>query len=451
MRFIQTVILCFLCSSAYSQSELNFYVNDNLVPFPQGTLIFIDTTDSNDCSYFIQHGNESTSQIPHSISNLKGKIWLLIPLDSVISIDNPFIVLTNPHINFVSSWWLDKDKHVIKTCVPTGDHIAFNSREIKSSVFSFQNPNVSLSKFILLSVDKRNEVFNLNIHITNLNFIENRLTQDTALFGWLIGIVVVIFIITWVLFFFARDRIYLFYGGFLFFMLCYSFGDFSFWHWIFAYNTPENLDSIRPITLAESFIFYVFFILRALNVRENLPKSYKALRISFLSYTAYIVVGICVYIFIPNNEIKYFGILISHYFQRLLLAILVLTVVQSSLKRTPFALLICLSLVLFLSVHVVNYFFENGILPDILFFQHFLPIVYTIDCLVISVIIARTFIRFQKNSLDLSKELLIQNIDFTNKLNEVKEKDLTRISQYVQERKTEQGNCRPAFSERIHY
>jgi signal transduction histidine kinase len=48
-----------------------------------------------------------------------------------------------------------------------------------------------------------------------------------------------------------------------------------------------------------------------------------------------------------------------------------------------------------------------------------------------SVIIARTFLRFQKKSLDLSNELLIQNIDFTNKLNEVKEKDLTRISQYL--------------------
>ena len=48
-----------------------------------------------------------------------------------------------------------------------------------------------------------------------------------------------------------------------------------------------------------------------------------------------------------------------------------------------------------------------------------------------SVIIARAFIRFQRKSLDLSKELLIQNIDFTNKLNEVKEKDLTRISQYL--------------------
>jgi signal transduction histidine kinase len=214
-------------------------------------------------------------------------------------------------------------------------------------------------------------------------------------------------------------------------MLIYSIADFSFWHWIFAFDTPINLDFCRPLTLAVSFVLYVLFILRALNVKENLPKLYKALRISFFSFVAYIVIALSIYLIFNSNDVKYFGVLFSHYFQRFLLVLLVLIVVQSVRNKTPFALLISISLVLFLGVHFVNYSFENGFLPDLLVFQHFLPIVYTIDCLIMSVIISRTFIRFQKKSLELTHELLLQNINFSNKLTEVKEKDLTRISQYL--------------------
>jgi signal transduction histidine kinase len=143
------------------------------------------------------------------------------------------------------------------------------------------------------------------------------------------------------------------------------------------------------------------------------------------------VIALSIYLIFNSNEVKYYGVLFSHYFQRFLLISLVLIVVQSVRNKTPFALLISISLVLFLGVHFVNSSFENGYLPDLLVFQHFLPIVYTIDCLIMSVIISRTFIRFQKKSLELTHELLLQNINFSNKLTEVKEKDLTRISQYL--------------------
>jgi signal transduction histidine kinase len=416
---------------AHSQSELNFYINENQKKFPEGTTYWLDTSKVSDLNRFLENEQFCTSSLPREVSNLNGKIWLLIPIDSSNAPNLSYVVLTNPHINHLQGWWLDKDKKLIKASQPTGDHASFNTREINTPCYIFQNPNTLKSKFILLAADKRNEVLNLNIHFTNLSFVETRLTQETALFGWLIGIVAVIFIITWVLFFYAKDKIYLYYGGFLFFMLSYSFADFSFWHWIFAYYTPRNLDTIRPATLGISFVFYVFFILHALNVKKNLPKSYKILRVAFISFIIYLAAALCLYFLLQVSEVRYYGILISHYFQRLLLILLIVVVFQATIKKIPFALLVSLSLLLFLGVHLVNYFFENGILPDQLLYQHFLPIVYTIDCLVMSVIIARTFIRFQRNSLDLSKELLIQNIDFTNKLNEVKEKDLTRISQYL--------------------
>jgi signal transduction histidine kinase len=48
-----------------------------------------------------------------------------------------------------------------------------------------------------------------------------------------------------------------------------------------------------------------------------------------------------------------------------------------------------------------------------------------------SVIIARKFLSFQKESLKLSQEILIQKIEYNRTLNEVKSKDLSRISHFL--------------------
>jgi signal transduction histidine kinase len=129
--------------------------------------------------------------------------------------------------------------------------------------------------------------------------------------------------------------------------------------------------------------------------------------------------------------IAYYGVIISHNFQRLLIAILVIIVIQSIRKNLKYSVLIAFSVFLFLGVHFINHFYEVGLLPDKLIFQHFLPLIYTIDCLIMSIIIARKFLNYHKNSLQLTQELLVQKIEYNTKLNEVKEKDLTRISQYL--------------------
>jgi signal transduction histidine kinase len=214
-------------------------------------------------------------------------------------------------------------------------------------------------------------------------------------------------------------------------MLTYSIADFGFLHWFLTFETPKNLDSVRPASLAISMIFYILFITHALQFKKNIPRTYKFLKIISFCFIGYILLAFALYSISKSEFIRYYGVLISHYFQRGLLTILIAGVVQSALLKKPYAILISSSLFLFLTVHFVNHYYENGTLPDELIFQHFLPIIYTVDCLVMSIIIARTFLKFQKNSVNLSQELLQRNFEYNNKLNEVKEKDLTRISQYL--------------------
>jgi signal transduction histidine kinase len=431
MRFLLFISLFLVALVTRSQSEMNFYVNDQLNRFPQGTLFWIDSTESFEPTIFFENETRALTALPTEISNLNGKIWLSIPLDSNTTKYCPYAVITNPHINFIRAWWLDDQKNILKSSLITGDHAAFKSREITSPSFTFQNTNTRECKFLLLCVDKRNEVLTLNIHLANIDFIEKRLAQETVLFGWLIGIVAIMFIITLVLFFFVKDKIYLYSVGFLFFMLTYSIADFGFLHWFLTFETPKNLDSVRPASLAISMIFYILFITHALQFKENIPRTYKFLKIISFCFIGYILLAFALYSISKSEFIRYYGVLISHYFQRGLLTILIAGVVQSALLKKPYAILISSSLFLFLTVHFVNHYYENGTLPDELIFQHFLPIIYTVDCLVMSIIIARTFLKFQKNSVNLSQELLQRNFEYNNKLNEVKEKDLTRISQYL--------------------
>jgi signal transduction histidine kinase len=431
MRFFLIISFCLVALITRSQSELNFYVNDKWNPFPSGTLFWLDTADSFNVENYFKNQTEAQSNLPNEVSNLAGKIWLLIPIDSNTTKFYGYAVITNPHINFIQAWWLDDQKKLIRASEISGDHKAFKSREIISPSFAFQNPNTNRCRYLLLCIDKRNEILTLNIHLGNIDFIEKRLTQETVLFGWLIGIVAVILIITLVLYFFVKDKIYLYYCGFLFFMLTYSIADFGFLNWLLAFETPKKLDSIRPISLAVSMMFYVLFITRALQFKVSIPRTYQFLKVVSICYIGYILLALSLYLLFKNNFVHYYGILISHYFQRGLLTILIIAVIQSALLKKPFAILISCSLLLFLIVHVVNHYYENGILPDELIFQHFLPIIYTVDCLVMSIIIARTFLRFQKNAMNLSQELLQRNFEYNNKLNEVKEKDLSRISQYL--------------------
>jgi signal transduction histidine kinase len=431
MRLSLIVLLLFFCHLGNAQGEINYYLGNQKHSFPLDTKFWVDTSNTFTLEHFIQNQEQFSSSLPSQVSNLPGKIWIIIPIDSITSSKNPYAIITNPHINFLKAWWLNEDKQLIKESNLTGDHLAFNTREIISPCFTFLNPDVAQSKYLLLAIDKRKEILVLNIHLAQHGFIENRLTQETILCGWLFGIVAVILIISLVLYFFVKERIYLLYAVFLFVMLCYSISDFGFLHWILTFKQPRNLDFVRPVALAVAFLFYVLFILNTLRIKEKSPKSYRAIKFALISFAVYVAVTLSLYSIFGNELINYYAVIGSHLFQRILLIILIFIVIQAAISRTPFALLIGISLILFLGVHFINYYFENGTLPDKLIYQHFLPIVYTFDCLIMSIIIAQTFLSFQKKSLDLSNELLLQRLDFTNKLNEVKEKDLTRISQYL--------------------
>jgi signal transduction histidine kinase len=434
MKFPLVITLLLLTLTVNSQSELNFYINDQHTSFPKNSLAWIDSTEDKSIANFYKNKNQFTSSIPITLSNLNGQIWILLPLDNDVSQNINYLVITNPHINHIRSWWLDQNYSVVKEQQTTGDHHAFQTREVIGLNYVFARPTETCN-YVLILIDKRKEILTANIHLANMTFLEKRLTQETILFGWLIGIVAVICIVSIVLLIYIKEKVYLTYFLFLIFMLIYSVSDFGFANWLLAYSTDKNIDFIRPISLILGMVFYISFIEQILETKNHFKILRKALRIILFIFIGMFLVFSSLYFLTTNKEIHvyiaYYGVIISHNFQRLLIAILVLIVIQSTRKNLKYSILIAFSVFLFLGVHFVNHFYEVGVLPDKLIFQHFLPLIYTVDCLIMSIIIARKFLNYHKQSLQLTQELLVQKIEYNSKLNEVKEKDLTRISQYL--------------------
>jgi signal transduction histidine kinase len=435
LKYTYLTLLLLFSFAPFAQSELNFYVNNQKLPFPKGTVCWLDSSNIKSHAHFRSHLSDFTSSVPTETSNLNGQLWILIPLANIRNDDRTFLYITNPHINYLNVWWLSDSLTIEKEHSPTGDHLEYNSRELLTLNYAFSAPKETNANFLLISLDKRKEILTANIHLSNVRTIERRSTQETILFGWLVGIVVVIIIVSLVLFASTQEKIYFIYFLFLFFMVVYSFADFGFIQWIFAFDHAKNLDSIRPITLALGMIFYVYFIEQILETQAHFPKLKKILRITFLGFITLLVSVSAIYFASSNNEITkaiaYYGVVVSHNSQRILIFILLIIVFQSIRKKIKYSEIIGISITLFLSVHFINHFYEVGYLEDQPIFQHSLPFVYTIDCLLMSVIIARKFLSFQKETLKLSQDLLIQKIEYNKTLNDVKAKDLSRISHFL--------------------
>lgn len=435
LKYIYVTLLLLFSILSSAQSELNFYVNNQKLPFPNGSVCWLDSSNIKTHAHVKSHWKEFLPALPTEISNLDGQLWILIPLSSIRKVDRSFLCITNPHINYLNVWWLTDSLTTEKEHSPTGDHLEYNSRELLTLNYAFAAPKAVNVAYLLICLDKRKEILTANIHLSNSRTIERRSAQETILFGWLVGIVVVLSIVSLVLFVYTKEKIYFIYFLFLFFMVAYSFADFGFIQWIIAFDEAQNLDSVRPITLALGMIFYVYFIEQILETQSHFPKLKKILRITFLAFIALLISVSTLYFTAGNSEITkviaFYGVVVSHNFQRILILILLIIVFKSVRKKIKYSEIIGVSITLFLSVHFINYFYEVGYLIDKPIFQHSLPFVYTIDCLLMSVIIARKFLSFQKESLKLSQDLLMQKIEYNKTLNDVKAKDLSRISHFL--------------------
>ena len=135
--------------------------------------------------------------------------WIAIDVKEVPAGDDWHLVADNAHINRLEWYGVRRDGSVQRLSV-TGDYYPFAQRPLQYSSFVF--PFTSGFETYLLLVDKHHESLNVNFTIQSTAQLLAVASQENLLNGLLTGIVVLIILFGWFLFFTTRDRVYFWYS-----------------------------------------------------------------------------------------------------------------------------------------------------------------------------------------------------------------------------------------------
>lgn len=369
---------------------------------------------------------------PDTLDNQPFQIWIKIPFKNYLGIENEIIALSNPHINVVKCWWFNAHGLCIDSSNVTGDDFAYNHRDFLYPQYFFEFPSFADDTlYLVMLIDKRQEQLLASIHQITKTEMQAWTQGYNQLFGWILGIVGAIFLINLLLAFQVKERMYVYYSFFLFFVLAYIIADFGMLQPLLSFNTNYKTDAFRPIAMACTAPLYMLFFMQIMNIKKSIPWLFKSAH-SFNIYSIlFILLTAPFYRYIMFSDIKYTVLKIAYINQIITITLLFIMSAVAFYKKIEFSLIFTISLFIFILTHVVNHFHHIGALPDRMQWIHFLPICYSIDCMLMGAVVAQKFIQFQGQSSALLIEMQNKDKEIADKLTEMKESDLSRISQFL--------------------
>lgn len=225
-----------------------------------------------------QNLNEIRFKDSLEISGFSNSTWWIkienIKKDSIVSIEYPLL-------DFVTFHYKEKQKETWSK-IETGDHLEFNSRQIKNRYFSFLfADNIDLPIYIQIKTD--GPLF-IPIKIyPHLEYIEAT-NKESYLWGIYFGTVIIFLFYNLISFFSVKDSSYLFYVIHIaaFGMLQAVLNGIAFeFIWqnspLFANISPNIFHSI-------SLLSVLFFSMKFLRLKEYLPIGYKVCLILLFLY-----------------------------------------------------------------------------------------------------------------------------------------------------------------------
>lgn len=398
-----------------------------------GSQFFEDSSHYYTSSHLIQHiWTRFQSQLPDTLDNQPFQYWVKIPFSSQAIHAGDFIALPNPHINRVRCWWFDQHFNCLDSSNITGDDFAFNQRDFMYPQYFFSTPPFNTdSVFLVLLVDKRNEQLLATVHLISNQEMQSWTQQYNQLFGWILGIVGAIFLINLLLAIQVKESMYVYYSLFLFFVLVYIVADFGMLQPLLSFKTAYKTDAFRPIAMACTAPLYMLFFIQIMNIKKFIPWLFKIAQY-FNFYSILFIVAIApFYQIIMFSNIKYTILSIAYFNQIITISLLFIMSGFAFYKSVEFSGIFTVSLFIFILTHIINHFHHIGFLPDRMYWVHFLPICYAIDCMLMGAVVAQKFIQFQGRSNALLIEMQNKDKELADKITEMKESDLSRISQFL--------------------
>ena len=427
--FIQIFIFVLVSSlHCFGISDLRYYEYGERKTFPIGSA-FAFGPPSFELSAF--NDLEKQFTVPDNLCNLDKFFWIKIPVTQKDIDEKSVFTFSNGQINEIKVWWVTENDSIVQEMPLSGDHQPFVSRDAKVSFFSYYVPANSKVKYFIAAIDKREEIFFCNFHkYSNFQFTR-RVQSESLVYGGIIGVVGIIFILTIILSIYVRERLYFVYGGFLLLMLFHTTADFSLFNRLFGWEHALNTDIWRPISAALAVIFYSYFIQRIFQTSKISPRLYQI----FKFYT-YFNVGVVIFSFIYYESgfmgsFKYYMVVFSHATQLGMILLLFIIGILSVTRKVEFSSLTLVSVILFIIGNLFFRMYEYGIVTDITITQHQIPFIYGVDTLFMGIIVVKRFSSRQRDAILLEAELIKNQIEYRKRLEQMKEREMQRVSQIL--------------------
>jgi len=366
------------------------------------------------------------------LDNQPFQYWIKIPFGPKDFDEGSIIAISNPHINVIKCWWFNNAGICLDSSNATGDDFAFNQRDYLYPQYFFDFPTAANDSIhLLLLIDKRNEQLLASIHHITQTEMQSWTQGYNQLFGWILGVVGAIFLINLFLAFQVREKMYVYYSLFLFFVLAYIVADFGMLQPLLSFDTNYKTDAFRPIAMACTAPLYMLFFMQIMNIKNTVPWLFKISQ-SFNIYSIlFILCTAPFYPYIMMSNVKYTILKIAYFNQLITISLLFIMSAIAFYKKIEFSFIFTVSLFIFILTHIVNHFHHTGALPDKMQWIHFLPICYSIDCMLMGGVVAQKFLQFQGRSNALLIEMQHKDKEISDKMSEIKESDLSRISQFL--------------------
>lgn len=306
------VCLLLVCFSVSAQvvpvSEIH---PSGRIPIGTYSEYFLDSTNSLTINDFIGENSPTFSQGENDILNFgptKNTCWVRFTYNDVDSIKQ-YLEVSNSNLNEIDFYVVDAGR-VIRT-EKAGLSRTSSNEEFQFNVFLFELPRVknnrTLAVYLRISDARRIIV---PLVITDLNSVIKVSHRRDYLFGIFFGAIIIIAFVNIFIYFYFRERLYLFYAFHIFTQILINgilqgyflslFGD------AFYFMSP-----FVPGIAGLSNIFFILFAIEFLELKKHSPYLFRASRYLLALPTLNVLVNLIGFYRISADLGTYIGIIVS--------------------------------------------------------------------------------------------------------------------------------------------
>jgi len=355
-------------------------------------------------------------------------IWLKIPVSAIAAYGRfDILEIKNPHINFLRVW-IKGEKGIKKSFPLTGDHLPFAKKTLPERNFSFPISSVEYrNDTIVIAAEKRNTPFSLPVSFTDNAGHVQYLQLFMIFWGVLVGFVMMLMLINVYLFVGSKEIVYLWYGLYLFFILCYMGTDTGMFFEYLYPNLPQLNDLIRPFFFSLSMIPLLLFISSLLELRTYLPKLHRLNYIILFIYVAVFVVAFAT-CFSGYPPLYQFWLRVQSVLSPLVLMLFLLESIYCVWLNIRFAMFAMVAFIAIVTCIILFSVSQNGLIPSNGFTNNAHYVAIILDVLIVAFSLVYRYKIFKEESKAMREKYFQQQDKIFNETAMWQQQEMQRMS-----------------------